>query len=238
METKIEIDFKGKSFCFTGQLAELKRTQAEREVRSRQGLTQKAINGDLDYLIIGSIPSIGWKFGDYGNKIVKATQIIEERISNLKLVFEDDFMLALENVPTIDSGELDTKLLVIRYSALVKNGEFDIDALESHLVFIQKELEFHANVRIEEPFIYQDLYNRFDGKDLSGLILIRSRMVKILPLDFKSQTLVDDITRGFEKIKGLDGELTFSEKQEGTASFVSLLKEIPQSISFRDQLNK
>jgi hypothetical protein len=236
MKEQNQYDFKGKSFCFTGQLAELKRTQAEREVRSRQGLTQKVINADLDYLVIGSIPSIGWKHGDYGNKIEKAVQLIEDGICDLRLVPEEDFMLALENTPASESGELDKKILTIRYSAMVKNGEFDIDALEAHLAFIQRNLEFHATVRIEEPYIYQNLYNKYEGKDLADLLLIKSRMVKILSLEYKSQTLVTDITKGFEKINGLDGELTFSEKQEGTASFVSLLKEIPQSIDLRNQL--
>jgi|GEM_PF-1640585 len=234
-EGEINVNFKDKSFCFTGNMADLKRTQAEREVRSRLAATQKVVNASLDYLVIGSIPSVGWKYGDYGNKIEKAVELIKEG-SNLKLIPEDEFMLALENTPISGSGELDKKILIIRYSSLVKSGDFDVEALETHLAFIQSRLEFHATVRIEEPFIYQNLYNKYEGKDLANLLLIRSRMVKILPLEFKSQTLVSAITRGFEKIRGLDGELSFSEKQEGSASFASLLKEIPQSINFRDQL--
>jgi NAD-dependent DNA ligase len=35
------VEFDGKSFCFTGKLAELKRTLAEREVRGRNGFSQK-----------------------------------------------------------------------------------------------------------------------------------------------------------------------------------------------------
>jgi len=108
-----DIIFDGKSFCFTGSMAELKRSQAEREVRVRHGLSQKVVNPELDYLVIGSIPSVGWKHGDYGNKIEKARQIIASKKSKLRLISEHDFILGLENTPTSDSGEIDEKLLVI-----------------------------------------------------------------------------------------------------------------------------
>jgi hypothetical protein len=224
------ITFSGKSFCFTGNMAELKRTQAEREVRSRLGLSQKIVNPQLDYLVIGSIPSIGWKHGDYGNKIEKARQLLKDKNSKLKLVSEHDFILGLENIPVSDSGEIDEKLLVVRYTTFVSNGEFDLNALEDHLRFMQETAGCHVNVSIEEPYIYKDLYNQYAEKDLNNLLLIRCRLVKHLPLDFHSQLFVDDIARGFEIIKGLDGEITFSEKKEGTASFSTLLKTIPQKI--------
>jgi DNA ligase (NAD+) len=57
--------FEGQAFCFTGELADLKRTQAEREVRSRGGLTTNSVTSHLDYLVIGSIPSPGWSYGNY-----------------------------------------------------------------------------------------------------------------------------------------------------------------------------
>lgn len=76
-----QLIFADKSYCFTGKLAELKRTQAEREVRARGGLTTETVNERLDYLVIGSIPAIGWKHGSYGNKIEKARKIASDRNS-------------------------------------------------------------------------------------------------------------------------------------------------------------
>jgi hypothetical protein len=35
------------------------------------------------------------------------------------------------------------------------------------------------------------------------------------------------IAKGFESIKGLDGDISWSEKKEGTASFAKLLQDIP-----------
>ena len=121
-------------------------------------------------------------------------------------------------------------LVVVRYHALVQNGEFDIKGLEEHLQFMQESIGCHVNVGIEEPYIYKDLYDQYTEKDLKNLLLIRCRLVKQFPLNYNCQLFVDDIAKGFESIKGLDGELTFSEKKEGTASFATLLKDMPQKI--------
>lgn len=220
------IEFENKSFCFTGGLAELKRTQAEREVRARNGFSQKVINKELDYLVLGSIPSVGWKHGDYGNKIVKAKELIGQK-AKLKIVSEKDFMKGLENIAPIDSGEIDEKLLIIRYKALFENGNLDIDGLEEYLGLVHETSNSHVSASVEEPFIYQDLYNEFSEEEIDNLLFFQCRIVKHLDLEANSQEFVDTIAKGFESIKGLDGNLTWSEKKEGTASFAKLLLDIP-----------
>lgn len=221
-----EIIFENRSFCFTGKLAELKRTQAEREVRSRNGFSQKVINKELDYLVLGSIASAGWKHGNYGNKIVKARKLIDSG-AKLKIVSEKDFMQGLENTIVSDSGEIDEKLIVIRYKALFENGELDIDDLENYLELIYETLDSHVSASIEEPYIYQDLYDEFSNEQIDNLLLFQTRIVKRVDLNENSQEFVDDIAKGFESIKGLDGDLNWNEKIEGSASFAKLLKDIP-----------
>ena len=49
----------------SGKMVELKRTQEEKEVRMRGGNSIDSITPQLDYLVIGSIPSPSWKNGDY-----------------------------------------------------------------------------------------------------------------------------------------------------------------------------
>lgn len=228
-----EIDFDSKTFCFTGKLAELKRTQAEREVRARNGLSQKVINENLDYLVIGSIPSSGWKHGNYGNKIEKARQLVGEG-AKLKLIPENAFMVALENVVPSDSGDIDEKILICRYKALVKNGDFDIDGLEQYLELLKETKNSHVSASIEEPFIYQDLYDEFEADEIDDLLFFQCRIVKHFPLDADCQEFVDGIAIGFEDIDGMDGDLTWTEKKEGTASFAKLIQEIPQNIVLKD----
>lgn len=221
-----DIQFENNSFCFTGKLAELKRTQAEREVRARNGYSQKVINHELTYLVLGSIPSTGWKHGNYGNKIVKAKQLIENG-ADLKIISEKDFMIGLENISPVDSGEIDEKLLICRYKSLFQNGEIDISALEDFLELLTETTNSHVSATIEEPFIYKDLYDEFSQEDIDNLLFFQCRIVKHLDLNADSQEFVDTVAKGFESIEELDGDLTWSEKKEGSASFAKLLQDIP-----------
>lgn len=222
----MNIEFNGNSFCFTGKLAELKRTQAEREVRARNGFSQEVINRELNYLVIGSIPSTGWKHGNYGNKIEKARQLIKEG-ADLTLISEKEFMLSLENVVATDSGEIDEKLLIVRYSALFKNGDIDITGLEDYLDILKDTSNSHISATVEEPFIYKDLYNEYSEQDIEDLLIFQCRIVKHYSVNAETQEFIDNVAKGFESIKGLDGKLTWNEKKEGTASFAKLLQDIP-----------
>jgi len=207
------VRFDGKSFCFTGKLAELKRTLAEREVRGRNGFSQKVINKELNYLVLGSIPSSGWKHGNYGNKIVKAKQLIANG-AELKIVSEKDFMQGLEKYASTDSGEIDEKLIICRYKALFQNGEIDINALEDYLELLKETSDSHITATIEEPFIYQDLYNEFTEEDIDNLLLFQCRIVKQFDLEENGQEFVDMISKGFESINGLDGDISWTEKKK------------------------
>ena len=221
-----KIEFENKSFCVTGGLSELKRTQAEREVRSRNGFSQKVINRELNYLVLGSIPSPGWKHGDFGNKIQKAKELMNAG-AKLKVISEKDFMQGLETITPLESGELDEKLLICRYKALFQNGEMDIDALEEYLNIISETSNSHVTASVEEPFIYQELYDEFSEQDIENLLFFQCRIVKHFALEDNCQEFVDNIARGFEAIKGLDGDISWSEKKEGSASFAKLLQDIP-----------
>jgi len=220
------VTFENKSFCFTGGLAELKRTQAEREVRARKGFSQKVINKELDFLVLGSIPSPGWKHGDYGNKTHRALELINDG-AKLKIISENDFMESLENYVPIGSGEINDKLLICRYKSLFQNGELDIEALELFLKLVNETANSHVTATIEEPYIYKELYNEFSEENLENLLFFQCRIVKQFVLEASCQEFVDTIAIGFEGIKGLDGDISWSEKKEGSASFAKLLQDIP-----------
>lgn len=51
------IELSDRGFCFTGKLADLKRSQAEREARGAH--TTDVVNERLHFLVVGSIPSTG-----------------------------------------------------------------------------------------------------------------------------------------------------------------------------------
>ena len=180
----------------------------------------------MTYLILGSIPSTGWKHGNYGNKIVKAKQLIENG-ADLKIISEKDFMVGLETIATLDSGEIDEKLLICRYKVLFGNGDTDLTALEDFLELLTETTDSHISATVEVPFIYKDLYDEFSKEEIDNLLFFQCRIVKHLDLDADSQEFVDIFAKGFESIEGLDGDISWSEKKEGTASFAKLLQDIP-----------
>lgn len=212
------IVFQDKAFIFTDGMKELKRTQAEREARARGALTAKTVNDKLDY---GSIPATGWKHGSYGNKIEKAQQIISEKKSALKLVSEEAFMEALALTPSTGCGEIDAKIAVIKYKFIAKEGSFDSDALNDYFELLDNGEDSFVSVYIDEAYIYNDLFEeKYDNDE--GLLVVKARIVKVLPLDFKTQIIVDNITIGFEGINGVDGSIDWYERKEGTLSYINL----------------
>ncbi len=229
VENNNELEIGNKSFCFTGKLAELSRSQAEKEVRARGGLTINTISTNLDYLVIGSIPSAGWKHGNYGRKIEKAQELIASN-NKLKLVSEDDYMIALENTLEIDSGEIDQKFVLFRYEALLQNGTFDTNYLTDFLIRLKEEENSHITAKFEDPLIMQHLYGLFEEIDVSDSVIFKCRVVKQFPLEVEVVDFVDYILNEFEEIHITEGNYTWSEKKEGSATYARLLKEIPECI--------
>ena len=184
----------------------------------------------LNYLIIGSIPAIGWKHGSYGRKIEKARELMKKKSCGLRIVSESEFMEALVSFPEINSGEIDAKVIVCKYDFFTRQGEYDHEALEDFLEVLQEGKHCHVSVYVEDAFIYIDLFNEhYDtDEDLSDVIVVKCRIVKQVPLDVDSQKVVDDLAIGFEGIEGVDGRLHWFERKEGTASYIRLLGEIPQ----------
>jgi hypothetical protein len=136
-------------------------------------------------------------------------------------------MVGLENVASVDSGEIDEKLLICRYKALFQNGDMDTTALEAFLELLTETKNSHVSATVEEPFIYKDLYDEFSQEDIDNLLFFQCRIVKHLDLDADSQEFVDTVAKGFESVNGLDGDISWSEKREGTSSFAKLLQDIP-----------
>jgi hypothetical protein len=232
--SKGPIQFVGHSFCFTGKMAELKRTQAEREARSRGGHTVDIVNERLDYLVVGSIPSTGWKFKSYGRKIEAAREVAVQNRGRPRLLSESAFMEALANAATTNSGAIDAKVLVINYRFVAASeNAFDGAALEAMLKNLQDGESFHITTRGYYALAYCDLFEEPDGAiKVTGdeSLIVECRLVKQLPVGASSGELVERVTRGFESISGVDGTLRSFERTEGAADYVRLLREVPQNL--------
>jgi hypothetical protein len=221
------IEFKHRSFCFTGKLADLKRSQAEREARARGGLSTETVNERLNYLVVGSIPSPGWKHGTYGTKIEAARALQSAHSQWPLLVSEDRFLESLALVPPENSGAIDSQVFVATYRFVSPDlGSFDRSAVESLLKSLAEDESLMVRARAHPVWMRKDLFGETGAT--SGHV-VEVRLVKQTSLDAALGSLVESIERGFEAIEGVDGILTWFTRKEGSADYIRLIRELPSS---------
>lgn len=78
----------GKSFLFTGAMAAMGRSEAEKKVEAEGGEIASGVTKDLDYLVIGSE---GYKNRDKGNKWIKAETLMQKGAA-IKIIPEEEFL--------------------------------------------------------------------------------------------------------------------------------------------------
>lgn len=223
--------FSGRSFCFTGAMSELKRTQAEREVRARGGLTCNVINERLTYLIVGDIPSPGWKHGKYGRKIEKAREVAPANGGHPRLISEGMFMQALAAHPPTNSGAIDSKVVVCNYKFLAPAiDDVDVSGLERWLETVHGDHACHISLRSHYAISYADLYGDENAEEAPAALVVECRIVKQMSLSESAERFLEVIERGFEAIRGVDGRLGWFERSEGSADYIRLLHEIPSNL--------
>lgn len=226
------LEFAGRSFCFTGKLADLKRSAAERETRARGGLTSKDVNDQLDYLVVGSIPATGWKHGSYGRKIEKARSLAPSNGGRPVLVPESVFIEALALVCATNSGAIDAKVFVVTHKFVAANEHaFDRESFENTLASLRHDLGCHVSVRAYLAAACRDLYGDETLESVPGsYLVVETRFVQQLTLDDDCDGTVDAIERALEAVEGVDGSARWFERTEGSTAYVRLLREIPESL--------
>lgn len=102
-----EADLMGKSFVFTGKLATMTRSEAQKMVKGANGKKGSGVTGKLDFLVIGDEGSSLYGGGRKGSKQVKAEKLIEKG-ADLKIISETAFlqMLAGESVEVDEDAAL------------------------------------------------------------------------------------------------------------------------------------
>ena len=229
------LDFKGQSFCFTGKLAELTRTQAEREARARGGLTSKVVNEQLDYLVVGSIPARGWKYGDYGNKIEKARRLCTKN-GQPRLVSESAFMDGLADAAPTNSGAIDAKVAVATYRfATPDRKSFDRPGLEHLLGRLRRQHECAVRVR---SYYIRNIHELFGEEQEFAApddhILFEVRVVRQFHLDDETEDWLQFLGDSLNGLDGVDGPLRWFERTEGSTDYIRLLREVPEDLRIPD----
>lgn len=88
--------FKGREFVVTGNFAKAKRAVVMGWIEQRGGVARDTVpTRDTDYLVIGAIPSKGWKHGSWGRKIEDGVQL-RDGGGKLAVISEEHFLRAIE----------------------------------------------------------------------------------------------------------------------------------------------
>jgi len=95
------IEFRGKTFMFTGKLQFGKRQKAEDEVLRRGGVVSLSGFKDLDYLVVGIEGNEQWKYSRYGSKIEKVMNLKEKNEISTSIIKESDFIKAIITKPVV-----------------------------------------------------------------------------------------------------------------------------------------
>lgn len=84
--------FEGRAFVVTGNFAAAKRGKVLEWIKERGGIaSDSAPTAQTDYLVIGSIPSKGWKHGAWGRKI-EAGMELKSCGGKIAIIAEDHFL--------------------------------------------------------------------------------------------------------------------------------------------------
>lgn len=87
-----DIEITGKKFVLTGVFTDITRSEITEYIEENGGNVTGSVSGKTDFLIVGNEIEPKWKHGNYGNKIEKATELIESQKTNIQIIRESDFL--------------------------------------------------------------------------------------------------------------------------------------------------
>jgi len=85
-----EINFKDKTFCFTGTSSRASRNEIAKTINDKGGIFNNNIVKKTEYLIIGGEGNPCWAFSCYGRKVEKAMKLRTEG-AKITIIHENDF---------------------------------------------------------------------------------------------------------------------------------------------------
>jgi NAD-dependent DNA ligase len=82
-----DVSFMGTRFCFTGTFTFGRRSDCERAVEERGGYAG-SLTQDTDFLVIGAYVTDSWRHSSFGNKIIKAVEMRDDKSVPISIVSE------------------------------------------------------------------------------------------------------------------------------------------------------
>lgn len=220
------VTFAGRLFCVTGRFTTMRRTQVDREIRERGGTTTDYVGQTLDYLVVGTESSTGWKFGGFGAKLQKA-RALRERGAKVRILDEAQFRAALAAVPPLGIDSARAKVVHVAYTFTFGDADdLDLAGVERVIAGWQARPGAFASLVIHEAGTRSDdLFTAVHGT--GRYRVAECRLVQQVPPYYPGQRVADEVAMAFEQVRGVDGRLGWREKLEGDADYDALLAEIP-----------
>ncbi|MBM3930223.1 MAG: hypothetical protein FJ336_02940 [Sphingomonadales bacterium] len=88
--------FEGNFFVLTGDFLFGPRSSCERAILKRGGIVRNSLSGTTSYLIVGSRSSPAWIEETWGRKLQRAAELIDSGDSELAVIREADWVVALD----------------------------------------------------------------------------------------------------------------------------------------------
>jgi hypothetical protein len=223
-----EIRIKSKSFCITGKLSEFQKVaDAENEIKDRGGYVLQKVTSQLDYLIVGSIPSPDWKHGSYGTKIETALKL-NSKSRKPQIIHEIDFVNSLMVIDRDDIKREGQKVALIRVQFILSSSDTTLKIIEDLIIEIKKDENFHHTKKIYDISSYSFLSTSQDGH-----LKVEYRILKHLYADQTGTGILNILKEKISQLPDVDPKILYSEKYEGTSEFLRLLQEIPNNLKMK-----
>jgi len=228
-----KITFKNKTFCFTGKFLDLERENAEELVKQRGGLIiSERVNKDLDYLVIGSKPSNGWKFGDFGNKINDALYLREEFQKPI-FISEDIFLNNISDTEIINTELKPNKILFIRMQCKINEEDILlIKKLENSITEICKTLKFHYTIN-SYNIAFDNLFDNQKSNEKVSTLSFSIRIMKFIGIESNSDEILFLLLNKLNELNLESLTITVSERQEGSILYAKLYKELNKKLKIK-----
>ena len=183
-----QIDLYNKNVCLTGEFSFLERNKFENAITSFGATVKPNVTKKTDYVIVGSLGSSNWSTGNYGNKIKKAMELIDQGCE-VQIISENDLVQAL--------GESNLDLVPYNIEQIIHDVNDSIilqkDLKQSDILY-KSNSDSSISVLLRNVLMY-----KIDSKSINSVIIKENTLKQFnLPCGSKSEKI--NSSNGFTKI--------------------------------------
>lgn len=183
-----QIDLYNKIVCLTGEFAFLERNKLEDAITSLGATVKPNVTKKTDYVIVGSLGSQNWSTGNYGNKIKKAMELIDQGCG-VQIIPENDFIEALgKGNLRLDPYNIEQIIHSVNDNVILQKD------LKQSDVLYKTNSDGSISVLLRNVLMY-----KIDSKSINSVIIKENTLKQFnLPCGSKSETIKS--SNGFNKI--------------------------------------